>query len=39
MKRILVLLTIGVFFSLSINAQKTERFLTSKIISGCQSEI
>lgn len=39
MKQKLVLLTIGVFFSLSINAQKTERFLTSKIISGCPSEI
>ncbi|WP_051590596.1 TlpA family protein disulfide reductase [Flavobacterium daejeonense] len=39
MKQILVLLTIGIFFSVSINAQKKERFLKSKIISGYPLEI
>lgn len=39
MKKTLALLTIGIFFSISINAQKKEIFLTSKLIPGCPSEI
>lgn len=39
MKKALAILTIGIFFTLSINAQKKEIFLTSKLISGCPLEI
>lgn len=39
MKKTLALLIVGIFFSNSINAQKKEIFLTSKLIPGCPSEI
>ncbi len=39
MKKTLALLAIGIFFTLSTNAQKKEIFLTSKLISGCPLEI
>lgn len=39
MKKTLALLTIGIFFTLSIKAQKKEIFLTSKLISGCPIEM
>lgn len=39
MKKALALLVIGIFFTLSTNAQKKEFSLTSKLISGCPLEI
>lgn len=39
MKKTLAILTIGIFFTLSTNAQKKETFLTSKLISGCPVEM
>jgi hypothetical protein len=39
MKKALAILAIGIFFTLSTNAQKKEILLTSKLISGCPLEI
>lgn len=39
MKKALAILTIGIFYTLSTNAQKKETFLTSKLISGCPVEM